>query len=1264
MKLRLIAIATIAAALSATAAHHAAAQEKILYSFLDNGMDAAVPEGGLVFDSAGNLYGVTVSGGMNNAGTVYELSPPSTAGGKWTEKVIFEFESGMSATGNGPIGSLLIDGKGNLYGVTSTGNGVAYELSPPASAGGAWTQSILHAFGGAGDGISPQAGMIFDSKGNLYGTTENGGTSGGIVFELSPAAGGVWNESILFNFDQNSATGWRPLTGLAIDTAGNLYGTTFDGYNSTPGDGLGVVFELSPPVTSGGAWTETVLHVFGTSLYDGSQPFGNLIMDALGNLYGTAETGGFSGTAEDNGVAFQLSPPASAGGAWTETLLHSFPQSATDGNAPESALIFDGNGNLYGSAYFGGPAASDSTTVGAIYELISTDGGAPGATWSENVQYFFGASASDGFHPWQNMIFDKKGKLYGVTDAGGNGVGTVFEFTPVTPAAATPTFSPAAGSYTSIQSVTISDATPGATIYYTTNGDTPSTASTKYTAAISVSATETIKAIAAAPNYVNSAVASVTYTLQLPAATPVCSPVSGTYSSAQSVTISDATPSSTIYYTTDGTTPTTSSPKYTGAFTVSKTTTVFAIATAPGFSTSAVGDGFYTIVLPAATPVFSPKAGTYTSTQSVTIAESTAGALIYYTTDGTTPIPSFKERYSGAITVSATETIKAIATGGGFGTSAVASATYTISAATAATPVISPAAGTYATAKTVTITDATAGATIYYTTTGAAPTIKSTKFTAPFKLAASATVEAIAVAKGSLQSAAATAKYVIETPAAAPTFSPTAGTYISAQSVKLASATAGAIIYYTTNGTTPTTKSTKYTKPIVVSTDDTIKTIAVATGYLDSAVADAAYVINPDAGIISTIAGTGKAGKTGAGGPALKAELNLPLNLIFDSKGNLYFSDYANDIVQKITPAGVISTFAGNGVHGYSGDGGPAIKAEMKHPQGLAFDKAGDLYIADGGGCRIRKVTSAGIISTVAGNGTAGFKGDGGKATSAELNFPGAVAFDSTGNLYIADYGNNRIRKVTTAGIISTVAGNGTAGYKGNNGKAVDAELNAPQGVAVDATNHILIADLNNNVIRKVNPAGIISTVAGTGKAGFSGDGGAATSAELNGPNSVSIDAAGALYIADFNNNVIRKVTALGVITTVAGNGILGFSGDGAAAPNAKLNGPGEARVDSEGNLYIADSGNNRIRKVTYPNTATPKFSLAGGTYKAAQTITLKSATLGAAIYYTTNGATPTSASTKFNIDIKVSATETIKAIAIAPGYDPSAVASATYTIQ
>jgi sugar lactone lactonase YvrE len=296
---------------------------------------------------------------------------------------------------------------------------------------------------------------------------------------------------------------------------------------------------------------------------------------------------------------------------------------------------------------------------------------------------------------------------------------------------------------------------------------------------------------------------------------------------------------------------------------------------------------------------------------------------------------------------------------------------------------------------------------------------------------------------------------------------------------------------------------------------------------------------------------------------------------------------------------GVLNSFAGNGTSGSSGDGYPANSAlvSLIGPTAVAVDKNGNVYIADPQAAKVR-VVSGGAISTFAGSGSPGFSGDGGSATaiSAKLNFPSGVAVDASGNVYIADSGNHKIRKVS-GGIISTFAGSASLGYTGDGGPPTSASLFAPQGVAVDSSGTVYIADTANNVVRKVSN-GIITTVAGTGSVGYSGDRGSATAATLNVPRAVSVDSSGNIYIADTGNNVVRKVSTNSVITTVAGNGSNGFSGDNGPAIAAQLSLPTGVAVDPTGGFtYIADNNNNVIRVIT--NTVTsgviPHFAAGGG---------------------------------------------------------------------
>jgi uncharacterized protein (TIGR03437 family) len=344
-------------------------------------------------------------------------------------------------------------------------------------------------------------------------------------------------------------------------------------------------------------------------------------------------------------------------------------------------------------------------------------------------------------------------------------------------------------------------------------------------------------------------------------------------------------------------------------------------------------------------------------------------------------------------------------------------------------------------------------------------------------------------------------------------------------------------------------------------------------------------------GTITTVAGSGppgfSAGFAGDGGSATIAKLSSPHDVALDPDGNLYIADYGNNRIRKVAPNGTITTAVGSGSQGYSGDGGPATRAALSSPSGVNVDAFGNLNIADSGNNRVRRVTPNGPISTVAGTGVPGFSGDGGPATGAALFTPSRVVVDAAGNLYISDFNNHGIRKVTASGTITTMAGNGRFRFSGDGGPATSAVLNSAWAAAIDTAGNLYISDYLNDRIRKVTPRGTITTIAGNGIAGFAGDGGPATSAALELPRGVAVDAAGNVYIADGNNNRIRKATVTGTITTVAGDGISIFSGDGGLATKASLANPGGMAVDAAGSLYIATFGDNRVRRVTPQGTIT-----------------------------------------------------------------------------
>jgi uncharacterized repeat protein (TIGR03803 family) len=386
------------------------AQETVLYTF--NNKDGSEPLSGLISDASGNLYGTTFYGGANGVGAVFELTPKASG---WTETVLYSF-NGIGVDGFFANSRLLFDASGNLYGTTFWGGdfgvGIVYQLSP--AAGGGWTEKTIHSFDpNGGDGTYPHGGLIMDGLGNLYGTTANGGAAGdGTVYELTPAGDGNWTETVLHSF--SGADGANSYAELVLDGWGNLYGTTASGGSSSACfDGCGTVFELSP--SAGGGWTEQVLHSFNNT--DGANPGQGLIFDKSGNLYGTA--GGSTGT----GPVFQLTKTAN--GDWRERILHSF-TAAGDASNP-STLIFDAEGNLYGPGATGG-----AHNQGAIFELRRGAGG----QWNEKLLYSFSVANGNGADPAPGLMLDAAGNLYGTTLMGGepsqcfNGCGIVFKITP------------------------------------------------------------------------------------------------------------------------------------------------------------------------------------------------------------------------------------------------------------------------------------------------------------------------------------------------------------------------------------------------------------------------------------------------------------------------------------------------------------------------------------------------------------------------------------------------------------------------------------------------------------------------------------------------------------------------------------------------------------------------------------------------------------------------------------------------------------------
>ena len=430
-------------------------EEKVLYSFQGGTTDGAIPAGGVVFDKAGNLYGATTQGfgfcPPAQCGSVFQLAPPAKQGDPWTETVLHVFTGNVNGDGDTPAGGLVIDSLGNLYGTTAYGGtgdcvllgtkvgcGTVYEMTPPQTKGGKWTETVLYSFPSPKQGYLPNGNLVFDAAGNLYGATEFGGGHGttcdkfyqycGAVFELSPPKkkGGKWTEKVLHGF-KSGTDGANPNGGLILDSKGAIYGTTFGGgdENGECGSGgCGTAFELKPPTAKGDVWIEKILHRFQPQ--DGANPAAGVVFGRDSKLYGTASAGATNG----NGDVFDLAAPTGGTGLWKETVLYRF-NDGNDGAGPTAGVIFDPNGNLYGTT----ATATDRSAQGNVFRMRAPT--RKGGSWAFSVSHTFTGPPRDGAQPSAPLALDQAGDVYGTTMNGGTGTdcgsgacGTVFELFP------------------------------------------------------------------------------------------------------------------------------------------------------------------------------------------------------------------------------------------------------------------------------------------------------------------------------------------------------------------------------------------------------------------------------------------------------------------------------------------------------------------------------------------------------------------------------------------------------------------------------------------------------------------------------------------------------------------------------------------------------------------------------------------------------------------------------------------------------------------
>jgi len=1321
-------------------------------------------------DSSGNIwffggYGYGASGGISELNDLWKFNP-STKQWAWMSGSTTGNQSGVYGTEGTPASGNIPGGRDSAPGwIDSSGN--------------------IWLFGGEGYGSSSSWTVLNDlwkysPSSNEWtwmggnGTGDQSGTYGTLG---TPASGNIPGS-------RTNPSSW-------MDSSGNLW--LFGGWGYDSGGAVGWLNDLWKYNPSTNQWT----WIAGSST-EGSksgQPgvYGTLGTPAAGNIPGGRQSatnwtdssgnfwlaGGWGFTAGDvqgylNDVWEYI--PSTNQWAWmggsssdNQSGVYGTLGTPASGNIPggrtNPASLTDGSGNFW---LFGGQGYDINGNFGELndlweyqpYAVTATPTFSPAAgTYSsaQTVTISDGTSGATIYYTTNGTTPTTSSSVYSsaipvsasetlealATHSGdSNSAVATAAYTINLSVAATPTFSPAAGTYSSAQTVTISDGTSGATIYYTTNGTTPTTSSTVYSSAITVSATETLEAIATASGYTQSAVGSAAYTITGTVATPTFSPVAGTYGPAQTVTISDGTSGATIYYTTNGTTPTTSSTVYSSAITVSSTETLEALATKAGYTNSAVGSAAYTINGPAATPTFSPAAGAYGPAQTVTISDSTSGATIYYTTNGSTPTTS-STVYSSAITVSATETLEAIATAPLYTQSAVGSAAYTINGAVA-TPTFSPAAGTYASAQTVTISDGTSGATIYYTTNGTTPTTSSSVYSSAITVSATETLEAIATKTGYSQSAVGSAAYTINGPAATPTFNPAAGTYSSAQTVTISDGTSGATIYYTTNGTTPTTSSTVYSSAITVSATETLEAIATASLYTQSAVGSAAYTINSGSATTETLLTTQtpvtldatNTGTPGEQGMYFTSDVAGQINAIRFWKDSNETGTHTGNIWSSTGTLLASVAFTGETSSGWQ-------QESLTTPYAIA---ANTTYVVSVNTNSAHVYTQYGMMSAVTNedlstisnstingsgySGTAGtfpstwwyganyfrdvvFQPTGGLPAATPSFSPAQGTYSSTQTVTLSDATPGATIYYTTNGTTPTTGSTKytgaitvsatewetvqavavASGYRqslmGSAGYTVglsDAEslltTQTPSSTGNLQTNYpnelgtVFTSDIAGEIraIRFWKDIADVGTV-DTGNI-WNSSGTLLTSVVFNNetasgwqkqslPTPLSI-AANTQYVVSVNAGNSFDDTPGGMSATIVNQDLSSadLASGGSGYEGLLSNSPGTFPGYPSGGI-------NYFRDVVFtpgsgslPIAATPSISPAGGTYTTVQSVTISDSTPGSTIYYTIDGVGPSTFSPVYSGAINVSANETVMAIAAASGYAQSGEASQTYIIN
>jgi hypothetical protein len=1144
---------------------------------------ATCPQG-IAVDGAGNVYIVDAAITKNGNPDVVEMVSATTgeisivAGGGSTVPTTTA-EPALNASLNA-VNSLATDTAGNVY-IADFYNNQVEKLTPAGQivvvAGSGSNSVSTTAQSATSVALSGPTGMIVDPSGNLYISDQNVSlivkvnASG----QITQVAGGGSNTPGSTPQTALSVALNNPAE-LAVDGAGDLYIGDFSNQWVEQMNTAGEIVV----VAGGGGTVPSAAPEYATNALLGI--IQGVAVDGAGNLY--IADGQNIGN-NDNMVEKVAAAGATLGFPYTNVGSTSAPQSLTLTNI--------------GNETFTLSSASAPTD-------FTRQSGGTCSTGSDSLAAGTNCSLSFAFEPTTGGVLGESATL---TDNNLNGSGAQqplnFTGTGVGgTTAATPTFSPAGGAYVASQSVTITTTTAGAAIYYTTNGTAPTTSSTVYTSPITVSSSGTVEAITAKTGDTTSAVASVSYTIGARVATPTFSPAAGSYGPAQSVTISTTTSGATIYYTTNGATPTTNSTVYSAPITVSSSETLEALAVESGYNNSAVGSAAYVINGTVAPPTFSPGAGSYGPAQTVTISSATSGATIYYTTNGSTPTTS-STQYTGAVSVAASETVKALGVKTGYTNSVVGSAAYVLNG-TVATPTFSPAAGTYGSLQSVKVSSTTSGTTIYYTTNGSIPTTSSTVYSGALTVSASETVRALAVKSGYTNSAVGSSVYVIGTTVAAATFSPVAGSYGPVQTVTLSSATSGATIYYTTNGSTPTISSTQYASAITVSASETVEALAVKSGDTNSAVGSAAYVIN---GAVATPTFNPAAGTYTSAQAVTISSITSGATIYYTTNG----STPTTSSTQYTSPITVSAT--------------ETVKALVVR-SGYSNSAVGSAVYTLANGSVTYPVTDtfsgSGALSSNWTNMSA--------AAQTALSFPPVPLMQSSNTAIStppADIANSWGWELYAGAPFTSsqysqavFVNHSTAG--GGTGPCVR--------MSDGGNAYCYIAD--DGAITTFSNGVWYQTLLSTCPVPASGD-------------TIQLSAVGTtITCSDISKGTSANVTDSSYWLASGNPGIMVDQRSSSVYALASF------QADC---VPTCGSSGATVSKAT--------FSPAGGTYAAAQTVTIGTVTPGATIYYTTNGSAPSTSSSVYAGPISVPGIETVQAIAAASGYTTSALSSASYII-